>query len=326
MGRRTHRFLSIQNCKFASIEVLGIQIRGNAQDGVNPAVCIKNSECKRIRIHKCGFYGMRGNVISIEASPNVLIDDNEFNNCYFCGIKSDYESDNTIVEKNSFTSMGKRMSSTPSVRCQGAGYRISDNRFFNFGYCGINTGVWYNSNSKSVSRGIIENNDLSYSQDYIKDIDNYGIMDGGAIYIATKNDGAYNVEIYGNIILGIVNSRCIDSRPVARVESRITPESGIDRANVNVIIHDNIIDGNIRLEANESVDNGCVKGVNYILSIKNGTLPTNVIKGVANNEDDILLEFKGIKDEKIIISSSSYRLLKQQPFWHFVRPFFVNNK
>ena len=211
--------------------------------------------------------------------------------------------------------MGKRMSNTPCVRCQGTDYRVSDNVFLNFGYGGISTGVWYKSKMKHPCSGVIENNELSYNQDYLDHIDNFGIMDGGAIYIATKNagsiirnnyihdfsgmksnrgifcdDGASNIEMYGNFITGIANSRCIDARRAAKIECPSTPESDIDRANVNIIIRDNVVDGGIRFEAHEGPDNGCVKGANYILPAKDGSIPRMIVDHVADQKEDVLLD------------------------------------
>lgn len=311
----THNLLTLQNCKFSSVEITGIRFLGNAYSESNAAISIKNTACKAIRIHKCGFCGMRGNVISVTASPNVRIDHNRFEDCYLYGIKSNNESANTVVEKNSFESMGKRMHNTPCVRCQGTDYRVSDNTFLNFGYGGISTGVWYKNKMKQPCSGVIENNDLSFDQDYLDHIDNYGIMDGGAIYLATKNagsivrnnyihdfsgmksnrgifcdDGAYNIEIYGNVITNIANSRCIDSRRVTKVEQSSFPESDIDRANVNIIIRDNIVDGSIRFEAHEDPDNGCVKGVNFILPTKDGSKPKMIVDHVADQKEDVLLD------------------------------------
>lgn len=312
---KTHNFLTFRNCKFSSVEIKGIRFLGNAFEDSNPAIYIRNTVSNKIRIHKCGFYGMRGSIISVSASPNVIIDNNQFADTYYYGIWSNNGSANTVVEKNSFKSMGKRMNNTTCVGCLGTNHRVSDNVFLDFGYCGIRTGVWYKSDMKQPCTGVIENNDLSYSQDYLDHIDNYGIMDGGAIYLATKNagsivrnnyihdfsgikhnrgifcdDGASNIEIYGNVITDIANSMCIDSRRVTFVERSNTPESGIDRANINIVIRDNTVDGSIRFEAHEDSDNGCVKGANYILPAKDGKMPKMVISNVANPEEDIVLK------------------------------------
>ena len=312
---KTYNYLTFQNCKFAIVEVNGIQFHGNAFAESHPAISIRNTACKKIRIHKCGFYGMRGSIITVSASPNVKIDNNQFADSYYYGIWSNNGSANTMVEKNSFKSMGKRMHNTKCVGCLGTNYRVSDNVFLDFGYCGIRTGVWYKSDMKQPCTGVIENNDLSYSQDYLDHIENYGIMDGGAIYLATKNagsivrnnyihgfsgikhnrgvfcdDGASNIEIYSNVITDIVNSMCIDSRRVTFVERSNTPESGIDRANINIVIRDNTVDGSIRFEAHEDSDNGCIKGANYILPAEDGKMPKMVISNVANPEEDIVLK------------------------------------
>lgn len=312
---KTYNYLTFQNCKFAIVEVNGIQLHGNAFAESHPAISIRNTACKKIRIHKCGFYGMRGSIINVSASPNVKIDNNQFADTYYYGIWSNNGSANTVVEKNSFKSMGKRMHNTKCVGCLGTNYRVSDNIFLDFGYCGIRTGVWYKSDMKQPCTGVIENNDLSYSQDYLDHIENYGIMDGGAIYLATKNagsivrnnyihdfsgikhnrgifcdDGASNIEIYGNVITDIANSMCIDSRRVTFVERSNTPESGIDRANINIVIRDNTVDGSIRFEAHEDSDNGCIKGANYILTAEDGKMPKMVISNVANPEEDIVLK------------------------------------
>ena len=312
---KTHNFLTFRNCKFSSVEIKGIQFFGNAFEDSNPAIYIGNTVSNKIRIHKCGFYGMRGSIITVSASPNVIIDNNQFADTYYYGIWSNNGSANTVVEKNSFKSMGKRMNNTTCVGCLGTNYRVSDNVFLNFGYGGIRTGVWYKNNMKKPCTGVIENNDLSYSPDYLDHIDNYGIMDGGAIYLATKNagsivrnnyihdfsgikhnrgifcdDGASNIEIYGNVITDIANSMCIDSRRVTFVERSNTPESGIERANINIVIRDNTVDGSIRFEAHEDSDNGCIKGANYILPAEDGKMPKMVISNVANPEEDIVLK------------------------------------
>ncbi len=307
----THNFVAIRDCKFASVDIEGIQFWGNAYKESSYAISIKGTECRSIRIHGCSFRGMRGNVINVSASPNVKIDNNRFEECYRYGIRSSNESVNTVVEKNHFEDMGKAMLNTKCIRCQGTNYRVANNVLVNFGYSGISTGVVYNSKMAQPCSGVIENNDLSFSQDYLDHIDNYGIMDGGAIYVATKtdgvvirnnhihgfsgmksnrgimcDDGAYNIEIHGNVITSIANSWCIDSRRVKKVERSNDPESTVDRANINIVIRDNTIDGSIRFEANEGPNNGCVKGTNYIILGKNSKMPEMTIKNVKNPKKD----------------------------------------
>lgn len=311
----SHSFMVFRNCVFASIDIEGIQFWGNAYKESSYAISIKDTECKSIRLHGCGFRGMRGNVINVSGASNVRIDNNQFEECYRYGIRSSNESINTVVENNHFESMGKAMLNTKCVRCQGANYRVANNVFVNFGYGGISTGVAYKNKMSQPCSGVIENNDLSFDQGYLDHIDNYGIMDGGAIYVATKtdgvvirnnyihgfsgmksnrgimcDDGAYNIEIYGNAVTGIVNSWCIDSRRVKKVERSTDPESTVDRANVNIVIRDNYIDGGLRFEANEGPNNGCIKGTNYIIPGQNGKKPRMEIGNVPVQKDDVMLD------------------------------------
>lgn len=123
--------------------------------------------------------------------------------------------------------------------------------------------------------------------------------------------------------MGIANSRCIDSHRIAKVESAKTPESGIDKANVNIIIRDNIVDGSIRFEGNEEVENGCVKGSNFILLANNGKMPKNVLSNITDDEDDIVLEFNGMKKGKIGISPFSYRKLKKTAAWKSIHEYVI---
>jgi hypothetical protein len=346
---KTHNFMTLKNCRFSSVEIMGIEFRGGAFLQSDPAVIIKKTECESIRIHKCSFYGMRGNVISITASPNVKVDNCRFEDCYQYAVMANNESANTVVEKNRFTSMGKRMDNTYCVRCQGTNHRVSDNVFIDFGYGGIFTGVSYRSTMKQPSVGVIENNDLSFTKDYLDHIDNYGIMDGGAIVIAGQNagtivrynyihgfsgmksnrgifcdNGASNFELYGNVITGIANSWCIDSRRVKKAERANNPDSKMERANVNISIHDNIVDGGIRFEANEDLDNGCVKGGDYILCASNDELPKMKVNHVTDAEEDIVLEYTGMKDGIISLSSQSYSQLKRNKNCRSVSSYFIN--
>lgn len=341
-------FITIKDCRFSSVEIVDVQFLGNAYSKPSAAVVIVDTECQRVNIQRCVFRGMRGNAVSVNGSPNVTISNCKFEDCHYYGLYSDNGSANTVVECSSFTSMGKRMRNARCIKCMGTNHRISDNVFLDFGYGGISSGVGYNVKMKQPCSGVIENNDMSFTQDYLDHIENNCVMDGGAIYIAPQNvgtivrynhihgfsgiksnrgifcdDGASGFELYGNVITGIANSWCIDSRRVAQSEIANNPKSKMERANVNIVIHDNIVDGGIRFVANEDSDNGCFKGANYILHSENGELPKIKVENVVNAEDDILLEYTGEKNGKIVLPAKSYSKLKRNKNWKFVRGLFV---
>lgn len=348
---KTHRFLTIQDCKLSAVEIKGIEFWSNAFAESNPAIYFKNTECKEIHIHKCGFYGMRGDVISITATPNVKIDNNKFEDCYYYGIKSDNASANTVVENNSFASMGKRMQNTFSIVCRGTDYEIKGNVMQNYGYGGIGVGVWYKSKQTKPSCGVVENNTLTYSSDYIKNIANYGIMDSGAIYLWTKNDGsiirynyidgfsgagdnrgifcddgASNFEIIGNVIVGIANSYCIDSRRCSKVEEKKTPNTGIEMSNINIVIRDNLIDGRIRFVGNEAADNGCRIGTNNILLPEGHEAPRITTNNVSVVGESVELNYTGKKHGCFELSKKSYKMLKKSPEWKKLKRFIAKEK
>ncbi len=204
------------------------------------------------------------------------------------------------------------MLNTPCVRCYGTDYLISGNSFTDFGYCGIAVGVWHKHKKEHLCNGTVEKNSLEYTDAYVNNIVNTALMDGGAIYLWTKNDGAviknnyinnytglkfnngiycddgaYNLQIIGNVITGIRNGNCIDSRRVASVESSSTPTSDIEHANVNIVIKENVVDGTIRFAGNEKASNGCMKGENYIVVTNPNSLPKMNYSNVRKVSEDV---------------------------------------
>ncbi len=339
-----NQFIVIQNCLLNSLLLSGINFYGNSFVHYGSAIVFNKINCDDLYVHNCEFRGMRSNVLTITSCSNVRIENNSFTDCYYYGIQSDNNSKHTTIKGNTFTSFGKRMHNTFCIVCRGENYLISENKLTNYGYGGIAVGVWYKQEKKHLSSGIVENNELYFSDDYINNIDQYGIMDSGAIYLCTKNDqvvirnnyihnysgaygnrgifcddGAYNYQIYGNIITNIANSYCIASRREPNVEITKTPESGIVKSNVNNVIRDNIVDGEILFVGHEDIKNGCVKGANYILMKKGEKAPKNTIKNIINPEEDIPLEFVGLANGKHYITSQSYRKLKKSKSWKNLR-------
>ena len=100
----------------------------------------------------------------------------------------------------------------------------------------------------TISQGqVVRNN-------YIHDI--VGATDNRGIFL---DDGAVHAEVYGNLVIGIANSYCIDSRRTRWVETH--PRTRIDRVNVDNYIGENWVDGPVRFETRGGND-GCRKGRN----------------------------------------------------------------
>ena len=336
-------FMTINNCVLSKLEINGIEFRGNSSSNENSLLSFNKLVSVKAYIKQCTFRGIHSNVISINSSPNITVENNYFQDCYCHGVISDNISARTSVLNNSFCNMGKRMQSSFCISCSGENYLVQSNKIINYGYGGIRVGVWYNKPQYNASCGIVENNELIYTEDYIKDIDDKGIMDGGAIYLFTKNDGAiirgnyiasytgmkdnrgifcddgaYNYQIYGNIILGITNSYSIDSPRCSTVERHKTPHSGVERANINNVIRDNIVDTPIRFEGYEESNNGCIKGINYILQKKEKEL-LGVYKNVSISKDDVYISLKDNYTGELVVSSNDYKAIRKSPSWKLLK-------
>lgn len=343
---KTHTVVSVKNCSIKSFELSNIQFSGSSFSLYSPLIFISDTKTNKTSIHYCAFSAIRGNVIKISSSPNVQVSNNSFENCYYNGIIADNTSENIKVTKNVFRSMGDRLLGSFCILCNGENYYIANNKISDYGYGGISVGEWYGNVLRRPSYGIVEYNELIYTDAYIADIDDHGIMDGGAIYISTKNDGAivryniirnytgikdnrgifcddgaYNFQIYGNIITGNYNSYCIDSRRVKNVEASKSSETGIERSNINNIIRDNVVEGSIRFEGHEDADNGCYRGSNYLLSNNDNVTLKSVYMNVNNDKEDVTLSCYSEDNGIVILSRSDYKRLKRLDNWKQIKRF-----
>ena len=342
-----NNFLSINTCSFHSLEVSGFSFLGSANGQDASVISFKQVNCEKVLIHQCEFVGLRSNVMGFTATPNVVIENNTFESCYRRGIASNVTSENTVVRNNAFHYMGLGMMNSTCVSCRGANFTISGNTFEDYGYSGIAVGEHYSHEKKAPCNGIVEDNVLRFTQAYMDDIENYGLMDSGAIYLRTKmdgviirnnridgfsgmasnrgifcDDGAYNFEITGNIITGIVNSYCIDSRRCANVEERNHPGTGIQRANINIVIRDNVMDGRIRFVGNEEGNNGCYFGNNYFLATNEKSKVSHVIENVEIDGSEQTLVITGEQQGKLGLSRESFRKIKRIGAMRAMRLFF----
>ncbi len=131
------------------------------------------------------------------------------------------------------------------------------------------------------------------------------------------DDGASGFSIYGNVITGISNSYCIDSRRVASVESRI--KSG--KSNVNNDIRDNVLDGPIRFEGRSG--GNCRKSADYLLSNNPGGIPEMMVLSVSVEKADVILKYSSIDDTVIKLPRSAYRKLRRWKYFNEMGMYFA---
>lgn len=336
------RFLASYGAGFKSLSFTGFHFNGNSsEDGY--LFDFTGVTSSSIEISSCEFRNLHTNVVMVAGSDNFAFSNNIVKHCYRGGVTSLNPSKNTKVVGNHFEECGLALDMTSCVDCSGEDYYVADNTFINFGSRAITLGVYFTREQKAPSTGIVEHNLIKYEGDWLEHPEKYTIMDTGAIYLCTLNDnavvrfnricrfvgprsnrgifcddGACGFNIYGNVITGISNSYCIDSRRVSSVESRI--KSGI--ANVNNIIRDNVLDGSIRFEGRSSGGN-CRKSSNYLLCNNPGGFPETVVAAVTVEKQDIILKYTSFDDPVIKLPRSSLRKLKRWKYYNEMGMYFA---
>ena len=339
------RFCMIRNSSFKRIVFADITVVGNFWDGKDYLIELEHNNIGSTSLNRCIFKCMEGDIIGIGKTANVSVFNCDFKDCYRGCVHSDINSPNTHIYNCSFTNVGLEFENSYIVKCQGNNYLIANNQFQDYGHCAIRVGYGGNKDNSQRVAGIIENNTVRYTRDYINKNKDGMLMDNGAIYVGTQNDsaiirnnyisghcgmkdnrgiflddGAYNVEIYGNFITGIINSYCLDSRRVSSVETTGSRGNNVKRSNVNNRIYNNVFDGTIRFEAREGENNGCVLGVNYFLvENKQSIMPTSVYSNIDTNGKEVSVFVKNRKSEKIYVSESDFRLIRRIHSWRYLK-------
>jgi parallel beta-helix repeat protein len=344
----TTRLLTIRNSRFKRISISGFSFAGGSFRANSSYILFHTLSSEAVTIQNCAFRGIHGTAISIYDSDNVSITNNRFEDCYYYGIRSENSSSDTRIVYNTFVNCGAGMQNTFAISCHGANYYVAYNTIQDYGYGGIEVGIWYRVVPTDKSNGIVENNRLCFMEDYSDHIMEYGLMDGGAIYLSTQNDGAiiryntidgykgaggnrgifcddgaYGFQLYGNLIQNIAdNDYCIASRRDGRIEKLDASPTGVQRSNTNNIIRDNIVDGDILFVGNECNNNGCIYGPNYLLVKKEERKPVVKIGNVPTIAEDVEVKELGYGKSKIKVSKTDYNKIRKSQEWRHFRTLF----
>ena len=280
------RLMNSYNNKFKSISIRDLKIYGNGKENNNieapnmnnQLIDLRYTKSDSISISHCEFKSLQVAAINVTSTNNVFIRNCDFEDCYSYCIYQDRSSRGLDIHDCIFNNVNKRITFSKAIFCSGTDFHVYNNVISNFGYCAIAAGIWLRNPDITMNcNGVIERNEIFYTQPYFEKADDYNLMDSGAVYLYTVtnstivrynhihhyggaldnrgifcDDGARNFQIYGNTITNIANSYSIDSR---RVTVNI---SGLGEVNVNNIIRDNIVDRPIRFQGNEMRNNGCI--------------------------------------------------------------------
>lgn len=206
-------------------------------------------------------------------------------------------------------------------------HHVYNNRFTDYGYCGIRVGYIKIVYPKDfVCEGIVEHNILKQSEEYFSSKARFFVlMDTGAITTddTIKNAiirynkiinfvgrganrgifcdyGTSNVTIYGNIIENTPNSYAIDA-----YNSSNGYQGDEKKSSVNKVIFHNITDNGILLEGSHLVeDNGCILGHN--IKTKNFNLDDKVSNVVL--EEEQYIDYVMQITNGVVKSNSNYNI------------------
>ena len=327
-------FLQIYGTDFRHIDISGISFYGNA--GKSMLLRLLGARVSGgINIHDCEFHGIKSVAVYMMQTNNTTVSNCRFEDCYDHVLLAISKVKNIRITDNYFVNMGKGLKSTFSIHCQCKDFYVAGNTLVNFGQGGI--GVGTGVDDADEGNGAVENNELYFTDEYADYARKSSLIDGGAIYIYTKNagttvrynrihnytgahsnrgiycdDGAYGFSVYGNVITSISNSNYIDSR--------LVPSSTLP-TNTNNLMENNIVAGRYKFEGRAGADNGCVKGQNIVLS-EAGAEPYKII---LNNLDeragDRYMEYRGTKDLKIVVSRKTRRELRKLPYYKHIKKY-----
>ena len=338
-----NNFLNVDGVGLKSFRMEGVDFRGCAYTVWKGLIRFNGIKAERIEVRNCSFRGCRSVVLNICGSSGFLCEDCLFEDNHDGCIVSDNASEGSRVLSCTFRGGGGSWTNVMEVRMEGKDFRVADNVFSDFGYGAVSAGLYWEKNRRGPCSGVVEGNHIFHSASFRDARDARTLMDSGAIYLFTMNDGvtvryncihdivgmkdnrgifcddgAYGFTIEGNVIYNIGNSYCIDSRRVPEVEKKT------GRFNEGNVIRGNVLDGSVRFESSGRKGNGCIKGKNYLLDRiwEEGSSRSISLSGLEKKDDDVILALKGIQDGRLSLGRNGMKLLKKNPYYKHIKKYF----
>ena len=342
---RVPNFANLDHISIGSLIIEGFRFQGcAAKRGAVALIRVETVDAGEIIIRGCDFQGCRANCINFENTANCLVTDCTFEHNYEFCVFAGNSTSRISVTNCRFEDSSIGWNNTRCVYLRSEDFTVADSEFVDFAYGAIGFGVWFGNKQVRPVTGVVERNHIHYTKAYFDDYAKHTLMDGGAISVTTKcdgvtirdnwihdyvgmrqnrgiflDDGARNVKIYGNVILNIPNSFCIDSRRVGRVEDKA------GKTNLNNEIAGNVMDGPYKLEGREGEENGCVQGTNVILRKEESVLDKCIVKNAKVTGNDIEVECLDITDGRIKVAPDAMKRIKKVPRLNSKNINYINN-
>lgn len=313
-------------------QLKGVEFIGNSDK--EQLLYIRNVKANKVEITDCTFKYIKSTILRCDYADNVCFRNNVVENCFGRGIWSRNDCNHTTITGNQFYKTIKTVDQSSCVTCYSENFYIADNVFKDFGGIAISVGLKYTQKQTSPISGIIENNEIYYSQAYHDFMKHYSLIDGGAIYISTQNDetiirynyihgytglnsrrsiycddGCYNTKIYGNIIRQPENT----DNAIFQWLSNNTSKS-----NSSIDFMYNVIWGKYKMEERSQSD--CVHGKNVI--IYTGKRPQNVLKNFAAQEEDVFVNEPMLRNSLKELSPETMKAIMSLPTYQGMKKWF----
>lgn len=271
------QFLVMKDSKLNYLGISGISFIGTNASG--SLITLTESSFGLFELVDCSFRHFHNLALSAAGSRNISIFGNSFSGFQSGCLTVSNTCENVLIDNNVFENVGLGLDQVNGVYCYCNNYCISNNTFRDFGYAAIRIGAWLRK-PQTRCFGIVENNEIYYTDSFYQEYWKHTLMDGGAIYLATYNDGSivrYNyihdyvgmklnrgifgdggvcgVYIYGNVVRNVPNSYSIDCYRTA-----IADEYG-SYPNDHNYIFNNVIYGPYKFQGRNGNVNACYGNV-----------------------------------------------------------------
>lgn len=253
----------------------------------------------QLSVKKCHFYDIKTYAVRFD---------------HIDGSYSDENTPYMDITRCLFENIGHYGSSSFAVWSTGKAY-IAYNEFIDTNYGAIRVGV---DNCTSVSsrhsENLVEWNYIHYTPEWIEERQLLGLQNSGAITVVTNNEkaiirfnricgcggpgknigiygnnGAYNMEIYGNVISRTENYYDIDCWDASNDFTGQTPNGSYNDVNMRNLIAYNIFDGYIRIQENSRIASpecSFIKNFKLQPNPKANNTPSEVQENKLNQLDD----------------------------------------
>lgn len=320
--------LTFSYCHFNTLEVTGFKLNGSGQGALFGIYSSTFDNGAFIRGNE--FRNLSSKAVCTANNRNVAICDNVITDTRQQAIEGGGV--NTTICRNRLKNIGW-MLNTRAVSGSGDKLHICDNVIEDFNYAAIACGSRAATKDSVILNFIIERNYVHLTKNFTDNFLSNTLADGGGIFFGPSctqgiirdniivgmkginsnrgiflDDGSKNVSIYGNMIVGTINSYDIDLRLCSTFAKEI-PDY-----NTNNSIFHNIMTGGYRFQ-DRGADSHCVGGQNIlVLSGRRG----DTIVDIENFTSDITID--GVEfDGKIQIQKRQSYLLSNLNMSNFVR-------